>query len=234
MAALQDSLEKSVHSELAFFALYWFVVTFPFGTVHILVMIRLRVVYGGRRVGQVLPSNQNRRISALDEETLAVLFLGKLCEDHGYTYRWTVGQKPHFTKNGKIIDCNISNYVPFVVLGSSTSSSATPTPTSSSFSSQDSVFDTSRYTENPVPERSGSMSEELRGNLAHKSTETENTNKNEGCEEVQSDLFHELPDWLQEFTENLVDERSPSEPRRNPELGYRDTSSSSHELPMES
>ena len=34
---------------------------------HILVVIRLRVVYGGRRVGQVLPSYQNRQISALDE-----------------------------------------------------------------------------------------------------------------------------------------------------------------------
>ena len=33
--------------------------------------------------------------------------------------------------------------------------------------------------------------------------------------------------------EKLVDERSPVEPRRNPELGYRDTSSSSHDLPME-
>ena len=35
-------------------------------------------------------------------------------------------------------------------------------------------------------------------------------------------------------SENLVDERSPSEPRGNPAPGYRDTSSSSHELPMES
>ena len=67
VAALQDSLGKSAHSELALFALYWLVVTFPCGIVHILVMIRLRVVYGGRRVGQVLPSYQNRQISALDE-----------------------------------------------------------------------------------------------------------------------------------------------------------------------
>ena len=66
MAALQDSLGKSAHSELALFALYWLVVTFPCGIVHILVMIRLRVVYSGRRVGQVLPSYQNRQISALD------------------------------------------------------------------------------------------------------------------------------------------------------------------------
>ena len=42
--------------------------------------------------------------------------------------------------------------VPFVVPGLSTSSSTTPTLTSSS-SSQDSVVDVGRYTENPVPER---------------------------------------------------------------------------------
>ena len=40
------------------------------------------------------------------EETSAVLSLGKLCEDHGYTYHRTSGQKPHFTKKGKRIDCN--------------------------------------------------------------------------------------------------------------------------------
>ena len=40
------------------------------------------------------------------DETPAVLSLGKLCEDHGYTYHWTSGQKPHLTKNGKRIDCN--------------------------------------------------------------------------------------------------------------------------------
>ena len=68
----------------------------------------------------------------------------------------------------------------------------------------------------------------------HKPTETENKNKNEGREEVQSDLLHDLPDWLHEFRENVVDERSLSEPRGNPELGYLNTSSSSHELPMES
>ena len=74
MAALQDSLGKSAHSELASFALYWLVVTFPCGNVHILVMIRLRVVYGGRRVDQVLPSYQNRQISALDETAEAPQF----------------------------------------------------------------------------------------------------------------------------------------------------------------
>ena len=46
--------------------------------------------------------------------------------------------------------------------------------------------------------------------------------KNQGDEEVQ------------EFRENLVDERSLLEPRGDPSPGHRDTSSSSHELPVES
>ena len=35
------------------------------------------------------------------EETPAVLSLGKLCEDHGFYYHWTSGQKPHLIKNGR-------------------------------------------------------------------------------------------------------------------------------------
>ena len=96
------------------------------------------------------------------------------------------------------------------------------------------MIDVNRYTENPVPERSGSTSEELQGNPLHRSTETKNKNKNEGHEKVQSDLLHDLPDWLQEFRESLVDESSSSETPGIPAPGYRNTSSSSHELPMES
>ena len=40
--------------------------------------------------------------------------------------------------------------------------------------------------------------------------------KNEGREEVQSEQLHDLPDWLQEFREHLVEESSPLEPQRNP------------------
>ena len=168
------------------------------------------------------------------EETPAVLSLVKLCEDHGYTYLWTSGQKQHLIRNGKRIDCNISNFVPSVVPGlSASSSSTTPSPTCPSSSSQDSVCDINRYTENPVPERSGSMSEELRGDPLHEFTETENQNKNEEREEVQRDISHELPDWLQEFIENFVDESTSTEPWRNPEQGSPDASKSSHELPME-
>ena len=49
------------------------------------------------------------------EDTPAVLLLGKLCEEHGYTNEWTNGQKPHLTKNGKRIRCKTENFVPVVV-----------------------------------------------------------------------------------------------------------------------
>ena len=144
------------------------------------------------------------------EETPAVLSFGKLCEDHGNTYHWTSGQRPHLIRNGKRIDCIRSNCVPFVVLGlSASSSSTTPSPTSPTSSSQDSVIGT----ENPTAERSGSMSGELLGNPLQKPAETENPNKNEDDEEVQSELLHDLPDWLQEFREKLVDESILAEPR---------------------
>ena len=111
------------------------------------------------------------------EETLEVLSLGELCEDHGYTYHWTSGRKPQLTKKGKTIDCNITNYVPFVVPGlSASSSSPSSSSTSSPSSSQES---TSADRENrdiliPVSKRSRGTDGELQGNPLHESTETEN------------------------------------------------------------
>ena len=98
------------------------------------------------------------------EETPAVLSLGKLCEDHGKTYHWTSAQKPHLIRNDKKIDGIISNFVPFVVPGLSTSSSSpasstTPSPSSSQEST--SANRKNRYLENPVSERSGGTNGEL-------------------------------------------------------------------------
>ena len=138
------------------------------------------------------------------EETPAVLSLVKLCEDHGFSYHWTSGQNPHLIKKGKRIDCNTSNCAPFVVPGLSASSSSTSSSPASSTSSQDSVFDVNRYTENPVPERSVSTSGELWGDPLHHTTETENENKNGESEEVQRGISDELHDWLREFRETLV------------------------------
>ena len=70
------------------------------------------------------------------EDTLGVLSLGKLCDEHGYSYEWTNFEKPCLIKNCVRIQCNTENYVPNVVLGKSTtssssSSSRTTPPTSS-------------------------------------------------------------------------------------------------------
>ena len=69
------------------------------------------------------------------EDTPAVLSVGKLFDEHGHSYEWINGQKPHLIKNGIRIQCNTENFVPIVVPGlsaSSSSSSSTSTPMTSS------------------------------------------------------------------------------------------------------
>ena len=65
------------------------------------------------------------------ENTLAVLSLGKLCDENGYSYEWINGQKPHPIKNGIRIPCNTENVVLIVVPGLSTSSSSSSHPSTS-------------------------------------------------------------------------------------------------------
>ena len=57
------------------------------------------------------------------KNTPAILSLGKLCDENGYSYEWINCQKPHLTKNGIRIPCNTENFVPIVVPGLSSSSS---------------------------------------------------------------------------------------------------------------
>ena len=57
------------------------------------------------------------------ENTPAVLSLGKLCDENGYSYEWINGQKPHLIKDGIRIICNTENFVLIVVPGLSSSSS---------------------------------------------------------------------------------------------------------------
>ena len=49
-------------------------------------------------------------VTVLLDEKPAVLSLGKLCEDHGYSYEWASGQKPHRTKQGKNILCKTESF----------------------------------------------------------------------------------------------------------------------------
>ena len=63
------------------------------------------------------------------KDTPAVLSLGRLCDDNGYSYERINGQQPHLIKNGIRIPCNTENFVPIVVPGlSSSSSGSSSTP----------------------------------------------------------------------------------------------------------
>ena len=163
------------------------------------------------------------------ENTPAVLSLGKLCDENGYSYEWINGQKPHLIKDGIRIPCNTENFVPIVVPGlsssSSGSSSTSKTPSrqeshSSSFSSTSSSSPTisviqTREREdriesdispvqvsNSVGDRSG-RPDETQANKLPK------TNKKETTIERGDPLYSEIPEWLQEFREKLVDDEIP-------------------------
>ena len=64
------------------------------------------------------------------EETPAVRSLGKLWEEHGYSYEWASSHKPRLTTQGKKTICRTDNFVPFVVPGLSASSGTSPSSTS--------------------------------------------------------------------------------------------------------
>ena len=64
------------------------------------------------------------------ENTPAVLSLGKLCDEHGHSYEWINGQKPHLIKNGIRIQCNTENFCSDRVGLSGSSSSSLPSSTS--------------------------------------------------------------------------------------------------------
>ena len=179
------------------------------------------------------------------ENTPAVLSLGKLCDENGYSYEWINGQKPHLIKDGIRIICNTENFVPIVVPGlsssSSGSSSALRTPmkqeshsSSSSASSSSSptvseiqihawedatVSDTSPVPVSNLADDGSGQPDETQANKIPK------TNKKETTIERSNPFDSEIPEWLQEFRENLVDDEIP--------LQGGSHASSSHEASLE-
>ena len=167
------------------------------------------------------------------ENTPAVLSLGKLCDENGYSYEWINGQKPHLIKNGIRIICNTENFVLIVVPGlssspsGSSSTSRTPMKQESHSSSSSSSSSSSPTVISPVPvsnsvdDRSGQPDET-------QANETPKTNKKETTIERGNPLCSddpEIPEWLQEFRENLVDDEIP--------LQGGSHASSSHEASLE-
>ena len=96
------------------------------------------------------------------ENTPAVLSLEKLCDEHGYSYEWINGQKPHLIKDGIRIQCNTENFVPIVVPGLSTSSSSSSHPsTSMTPSRQESHHPTSSSRSSSSPATTASSDSEI-------------------------------------------------------------------------
>ena len=96
------------------------------------------------------------------ENTPAVLSLGKLCDENGYSYEWINGQKPHLIKNGIRIPCNTENFVPIVVPGLSSSSSGSSS-TSKTPSRQESHSSSSSSTSSSSPTVSEIQTREREG-----------------------------------------------------------------------
>ena len=174
-------------------------------------------------------------------------------------YEWINGQKPHLIKNGIRIQCNTENFVPVVVPGlstssssslsssttmtpsrqeidhptSSSSSSTSPTMTPSTVSSDDGIRvrgDLCGIDSDPVTVSSKHVERKERRDPLTKPTKNPKPNKNEDHEIERGDpLISDIPQWLQEFRENLVDDRVPErrdsshepslEPTRNVDLG---------------
>ena len=85
------------------------------------------------------------------ENTPAVLSLGKLCDENGYSYEWINGHKPHLIKNVIRIPCNTEKFVPIVVPGLSNSSSGSDSSTSRTLSRQGSHYSTSSSSSSSSP-----------------------------------------------------------------------------------
>ena len=176
--------------------------------------------------------------------------LGKLCDENGYSYESINGQKPHLIANGIRIQCNTENFVPIVVPGlsssssssshsstsmtpsrqernhpaSSSSSSTSPTTTVLSDSETRAREDLSGIDFHPVSVASEHVGRRERRDPFTKPTKNPKPNKNEITTERRDPLCSDIPEWLQEFRENLVDDRVPE---------HRETHTPVHELSLE-
>ena len=178
------------------------------------------------------------------ENTPAVLSLGKLCDENGYSYEWINGQKPHLIKNGIRIPCNTENFVPIVVPGlsssSSGSSSTSKTPSRQESHSSSPSTSSSSPTVSEIQTREREDQTESDISPVHVSTtvddrsgrpddtqanKTPKSNKKESRREQSDSLCSEIPEWQQYFRENLVDDEIPFQGGSH--------ASSSHEVSFE-
>ena len=128
----------------------------------------------------------------------AVPSLGKnSCEDSG-----PMAKNTSYIQNDREIQCNTENYVPFVFPGLRTGLSNSSTSTSSTSVSQDTTDDSSS---SRATTRSWSTRSRTLGDHLGDSTGSKN-NKNEDFVRARRSPLRDLPEWLEAFVENFVDE----------------------------
>ena len=141
------------------------------------------------------------------EDTPAFLSLGKLCDEHGYSYEWINGQKPHLIKNGIRMQCNTEKFVPIVVPGLSTSfSSSLPSSTSMTPLRQEIDHPTSSSSSSTSPTMtsstvsSDSVTRRARGDPCGIDPYPAAVSSKHVERQEREDLHHsDIPEWLQEF-----------------------------------
>ena len=173
------------------------------------------------------------------DNTPAVLSLGKLCDENGYSYEWINGQKQHLIKDGIRIICNTENFVPdvfvkfifWIVID-----------LKDTFETGESFFfiffilifftysrrnsgsnreDATNKDISPVPvsnlvDDGSGQPDEIQANKNPK------PNKKETTIERGNPSDSEIPEWLQEFRENLVDGQGDG-PRHVPQQAAADS-----------
>ena len=171
------------------------------------------------------------------ENTPAVLSLGKLCDEHGYSYEWINGQKAttsHYKtysdtvqhrerrsdRGSWFVNEFFLQFSFFNINGtfrqeidhptSSSSSSTSPTTTVSSDSETRAREDLCGIDSHPVTVSSKHVERKERGDPLTKPNKNPKPNKNENHERERSEsLYSDFPEYMQEFRENLVDGRVP-------------------------
>ena len=135
------------------------------------------------------------------EDTPAVLSPGKLCEDHGYSYEWASGQKPHLNqKRGRKYHATrrLTYLSLFRTCQSDLPASLRVHPQHRFRRTQWKMI----FHQVQQPHDVGIR----RVEHWRTSCKIPQKPKNEDIDRVQGIPLHDLPEWLAKFTDNFVDE----------------------------
>ena len=139
------------------------------------------------------------------DDTPAVLSLGELCSEHGYSCEWITGQQPQLTKHGHKITCKTDIYAPLVVPGLSSSSGSSSSSTSRPQDQSQNSGESASASSDPVTNRRDKPAVGNRMPTDPDKPAAGNRKQDTQDEKDTEDPTQEVPEWLQNFTANLED-----------------------------